>query len=368
MMFCDVTLAAIAIGGAALNIAVLTMVRACCGRGASPVDGDGQAVRQPVNGLQSIEVLKSTGTERLLRQVGRPRPGAQLRAETDLPAGHQPGAALRVEPDRRGGSRRRPCRWSRRAQRRRAGRLPGACYGFSGPIAQMVGTASKVNRPRPTSPARRRIAVPARLALFRDAGASRDLRRRPPVARQRPSYNPLEPPLIEDIVRCRARAMGRVGRRFGRRQVDPGQDHHRPLCRAALRSHRRTARRMGPRPAGPHRVVGRQDISLFQGTLRTTLTLWTDGDPSHPARRRATPTWATSSSIAGASTAQSGRRAQPRGGQRQRVEIARARSCQAFGAGARRGDQRPRYSERRQDPERGAPARHDLRADCASRA
>jgi NHLM bacteriocin system ABC transporter peptidase/ATP-binding protein len=64
MAFYDVTLAAIAIGGAALNIAVLTMVHRALSDVALRLQmEEGKLYAISVVGLQSIETLKSTGTE-----------------------------------------------------------------------------------------------------------------------------------------------------------------------------------------------------------------------------------------------------------------------------------------------------------------
>ena len=117
MIFYDVTLAAIVLGSAALNVVVAAP--------APPVAADvalrlqmEQAGCSPTSvvGLQSIETLKATGGENdFFSQVGGlPCPGRQLRAEAgDLSAGHRPAAAHPAQPDlRRRARRRRRCRSS----------------------------------------------------------------------------------------------------------------------------------------------------------------------------------------------------------------------------------------------------------------
>ena len=73
MLFYDVMLAAIAIGGAILNIVVLRLARRALADVALRLQTEqGKLFATSVVGLQSIETLKATGTrERFLRQMGR---------------------------------------------------------------------------------------------------------------------------------------------------------------------------------------------------------------------------------------------------------------------------------------------------------
>ena len=90
-------------------------------------------------------------------------------------------------------------------------------------------------------------------------------------------YNPLEPPLLDDVSpRGRARPVGGAGRRLGQRQVDLGKlitGLYAPRS-GDVRIDGHTLAEWG-RDRLAHIVSSvDQDICLFHGTLRDNITLW----------------------------------------------------------------------------------------------
>ena len=129
MLFYDPTLAAIAIGGAALNVGLLTLMQRVLQDIVLRLQTEmGKLYAVSVVGLQSIETLKATGTERDFFAKWTGHHARAMNSEQKLAIYQQasePGAAPGVEPDqRRGARRRRRAGGDGHAERRRAGRLP----------------------------------------------------------------------------------------------------------------------------------------------------------------------------------------------------------------------------------------------------
>ena len=162
-------------------------------------------------------------------------------------------------------------------------------------------------------------------------------------------YNPLEPPLIDELLaRRRARPVGGAGRRLGQRQVDPGQARSpASTSRAAARS-ASTATRSPNGAATGWPTSSRRSTrtsACSSGTLRDNVTLW---DETVDRIARCWPPIARRGPAATSSKhlrrqhrrRHRGGRAQP---QRRPAPAPRDRPRAgpgAGGAGARRGDQR----------------------------
>ena len=337
MMFYDVTLAAIAIGGAALNIAVLTMVKRVLQDVVLRLQTEtGKLYAMSVNGLQSIEMLKSTGTESDFFAKWAGQHARALNSEQKLSIYQQAtnlvppfvssltaaavlgvGALQVVEGVLSVGE---------------LVAFQGLLMSFSGPIAQMVGAASKVQQASADiarlddvlqyRPDWRFSETPAPVETYAAGRLS--------LANVSFGYNPLEPPLIEDIS-------------F---DVEPGQwvalvgDSGSGKSTLGKIITGLYAPRSGEVRIDGHTLAewGRdrlahivssvdQDISLFQGTLRDNVTLW-DETVTHRtllAAARDADLGDVVKHLAGnfdGPIEEGGRNLN--GGQRQRVEIARA--------------------------------------------
>ena len=186
MLFYDPTLAAIAIGGAALNVGLLTLMQRVLQDIVLRLQTEmGKLYAVSVVGLQSIETLKATGTESDFFAKWTGHHARAMNSEQKLAVYQQ--ASNLVPPlvssltSGRGAGRRRRAGGRGHAERRRAGRLPG-------PGAELF----RADRPDGRHgrqgaaglgrhhPARRRAAIPARLALLR--GSRRRSRPSPPAA------------------------------------------------------------------------------------------------------------------------------------------------------------------------------------------
>ena len=298
MLFYDPTLAAIAIGGAALNVGLLTLMQRVLQDIVLRLQTEmGKLYAVSVVGLQSIETLKATGTERDFFAKWTGHHARAMNSEQKLAIYQQ--ASNLVPP--LVSSLTSAAVLGVGAVQVVAGTLSvgelvafqSLVLSFSVPIAQMVGTAAKVQQASADITRLDDVLqYRRRLALLGGAGAGRDLRRRPAVAERRDLR--LQPARAAAARRClhrgRSRPVGGAGRRFGQRQVDPGQAHHRPLHAAQRRdTHRRPyARRVGPRPPRPHRLVGRPGhLPVPRHAARQHHAVGRDGDPSHAAGRRA---------------------------------------------------------------------------------
>lgn len=284
MLFYDATLAAIAIGGAALNIAVLTLVQRVLQDVVLRLQTEvGKLFAVSVVGLQSIETLKATGTESDFFAKWTGHHAHALNAEQRLSIYQQ---ATNLVP---------PFVSSLTAAAvlgvgalqvvngtLSVGELvafQGLLMSFSAPIAQMVGTAAKVQQAS-ADIARlddvlqyrrdwRFIEEPAPVETFAAGRLS--------LTGVSFGYNPLEPPLVDDVSI----------------EVEPGQwialvgdSGSGKSTLGKLITGLYTPRKGEVRVDG-HTLAewGRdrlahivssvdQDICLFQGTLRENITLW----------------------------------------------------------------------------------------------
>jgi NHLM bacteriocin system ABC transporter peptidase/ATP-binding protein len=284
MLFYDATLAAIAIGGAALNIAVLSLMQRVMQDVVLRLQTEvGKMFAASVVGLQSIETLKATGTESDFFAKWTGHHAHALNAEQRLSVYQQ---ATNLVP---------PFVSSLTAAAvlgvgalqvvngtLSVGELvafQGLLMGFSAPIAQMVGTAAKVQQ------------ASADIARLDDVlHYRRDWRFTEPAAPVETfaagrlslrglcfGYNPLEPPLLDDVSI----------------EVEPGQwvalvgdsgsgkstlgklitGLYAPR-RGEIRIDGHTLAEWG-RDRLAHIVSSvDQDICLFHGTLRDNITLW----------------------------------------------------------------------------------------------
>jgi len=338
MVFYDATLAAIAIGGAALNIAVLTMVRRVLSDVVLRLQTEvGKLYAVSVVGLQSIETLKSTGTEGDFFAKWTGHHAQTLNSEQRLALYQQAsnlvpplvssltaaavlgvGAVQVVDGTLSIGS---------------LVAFQSLLMSFSAPIAQMVGTASKVQQ------------ASADLARLDDVLQYRRDWRFPdtppaPVetfAAGRLSlkgvsfgYNPLDPPLIEDfsIDVAPGQWLALIG------ESGSGKSTVSKLITGIYEPRSGEVRIDGHvlpewgRDRLAHIVASvDQDICLFQGTLRDNVTLWDETVTHHTLLAAVNDAGLADvvKSLAGNldSTIEEGGR-NLNGGQRQRIEIARA--------------------------------------------
>ncbi len=241
MLFYDPILAAIAIGGAALNIAVLTLVQRVLQDVVLRLQTEvGKLFAVSVVGLQSIETLKATGTESDFFAKWTGHHAHALNAEQRLSVYQQ---ATNLVP---------PFVSSLTAAAvlgvgalqvvngtLSVGELvafQGLLMSFSAPIAQMVGTAAKVQQASADIARLDDVLHYRRDWRFTEAATPVETFAAGRLSLTGVSfgYNPLEPPLVDDVSI----------------EVEPGQW-------VAL---------VGD--------SGDQDICLFQGTLRENITLW----------------------------------------------------------------------------------------------
>jgi NHLM bacteriocin system ABC transporter peptidase/ATP-binding protein len=284
MLFYDATLAAIAIGGAALNIAVLTLVQRVLQDVVLRLQTEvGKLFAVSVVGLQSIETLKATGTESDFFAKWTGHHAHALNAEQRLSVYQQ---ATNLVP---------PFVSSLTAAAvlgvgalqvvdgtLSVGELvafQGLLMSFSAPIAQMVGTAAKVQQASADIARLDDVLHHRRDWRFTEAAVPVET-----FAAGRLSltglcfgYNPLEPPLLDDVSI----------------EVEPGQwvalvgDSGSGKSTLGKLITGLYAPRRGEIRVDGHTLAewGRdrlahivssvdQDICLFQGTLRENITLW----------------------------------------------------------------------------------------------
>lgn len=284
MLFYDATLAAIAIGGAALNIAVLTLVQRVLQDVVLRLQTEvGKLFAASVAGLQSIETLKATGTESDFFAKWTGHHAHALNAEQRLSVYQQ---ATNLVP---------PFVSSLTAAAvlgvgalqvingtLSVGELvafQGLLMSFSWPIAQMVGTAAKVQQASADIARLDDVLQYRRDWRFTETATPVET-----FAAGRLSltglcfgYNPLEPPLLDGVSI----------------EVEPGQwvalvgdsgsgkstlgklitGLYAPRC-GEIRIDGHTLTEWG-RDRLAHIVSSvDQDIRLFQGTLRDNVTLW----------------------------------------------------------------------------------------------
>jgi ABC-type bacteriocin/lantibiotic exporter with double-glycine peptidase domain len=296
MMFYNETLAAIAIGGAAINIVALSLVNRALQDVTLRLQTEvGKLYAVSVIGLQSIETLKSTGREGDFFAKWTGHHARALNSEQKLAVYQQ---ASNLVP---------PLVSSLTAaavlgvgalqvidSTLSVGELvafQGLLMNFSAPIALMVGTAAKAQQASADLARLDDVLRYRRDWRFADA---------PPAPAEGFAaghlslkgtdfgYNPLEPPLVRDFSLEVSRPMGGAGRRLGQRQVDHRQADHRPLRAARGRGAHRWvhAARMGTRAAGSHRELGRPGHpSVPRHAARQRHSVGRDGDASHAARR-----------------------------------------------------------------------------------
>lgn len=338
MLFYDTTLASIAIGGAALNIAVLTIVRRALSDIVLRLQTEvGKMYAISVVGLQSIETLKSTGTEGDFFAKWTGNHARALNSEQRLAVYQQ--ASNLVPP--LVSSLTAAAVLGVGAMQVVDGTLSiGALVAFqsllmsfSAPIAQMVGTASKVQQ------------ASADLARLDDVlQYRRDWRfsEAQPVPVETFAaghlslqgvsfgYNPLDPPLIEDF--CLDVAPGQWVALVG--ASGSGKSTLGKLITGLyeprggeIRIDGHTLGEWG-RDQLAHIVSSvDQDIRLFQGSLRDNVTLW-DETVTHRTLLAAINDAGLTDvvkNLAGnldGTIREGGRNLN--GGQRQRIEIARA--------------------------------------------
>jgi NHLM bacteriocin system ABC transporter peptidase/ATP-binding protein len=284
MLFYDATLAAIAIGGAALNIAVLTLMQRVLQDVVLRLQMEvGKLFAASVVGLQSIETLKATGTESDFFAKWTGHHAHVLNAEQRLSVYQQ---ATNLVP---------PFVSSLTAAAvlgvgalqvidgtLSIGELvafQGLLMSFSAPIAQMVGTAAKVQQASADIARLDDVLQYRRDWRFTEAAAPVETFAAGRLSLKGLSfgYNPLEPPLVDDVSI----------------EVEPGQwvalvgdsgsgkstlgklitGLYAP-CSGEVRVDGHTLAEWG-RDRLAHIVSSvDQDICLFQGTLRENITLW----------------------------------------------------------------------------------------------
>jgi len=284
MLFYDPILAAIAIGGAALNIGVLTLVQRVLQDVVLRLQTEvGKLFAVSVVGLQSIETLKATGTESDFFAKWTGHHAHALNAEQRLSVYQQ--ATNLVPPFV--SSLTAAAVLGVGALQVVAGTMSvgelvafqGLLMGFSAPIAQMVGTAAKVQQASADIARLDDVLQYRRDWRFTETAAPVET-----FAAGRLSltglgfgYNPLEPPLLDDVSI----------------EVEPGQwvalvgdsgsgkstlgklitGLYAPR-RGEIRIDGHTLSEWG-RDRLAHIVSSvDQDIRLFQGTLRDNITLW----------------------------------------------------------------------------------------------
>jgi ABC-type multidrug transport system fused ATPase/permease subunit len=201
----DAILAAIVIGGAALNVLVLRLLHRLWRMGAAAAKRRRASYsRRRSSDCSRRRRSRRRGENDFSEVGGLSRPRHQFRAEArHLPADHRPRAARPAQPSTSaavlGTARRRSLRATLTIGTLVA--FQSLLMSFSGPVQQIVGMAGWQQVSADFGAAGRRPALPARLAILASRHrASRGTGGWPSVdADVSFGYNPLEPPLIENF-------------------------------------------------------------------------------------------------------------------------------------------------------------------------